>query len=244
MSKAKHLVLFLLVFLLFGCALPGVVVGPTQSIGGSGKPVTREFTLDNFDQVQVSNAFKADIRQGNSYSVVITVDDNLEQYLQVDKQGDRLRIGLKPGVSIPRGRLEAKVTMPELVGVDGSGAASVTISGFESGRALNAQVSGASSLRGDIMAGDLTADVSGASTLVLEGSGDNGNLDASGASTIDLSSFPLKDANVMASGASRVTVDARGRLNADASGASTIEYLDNPELGNIKTSGASNVRQR
>lgn len=244
MSRAKLLAPCLLVVLLFGCALPNVVVGPIQAIQGSGNPVTREFPLSDFDQVQISHAFKAEISQGDSYSVVVTVDDNLEQYLQVDKQGDRLSIGLKPGVNIPRGQLEAKVIMPDLAGVDGSGAARITISGFESDRALNAQISGASTLRGDIQAGDLTAHVSGASSLVLEGSGGNGKLDASGASTIDLSDFPLQDVDAQASGASRVTVNASGRLNADANGASTVEYLGNPELGNIQETGASHVKER
>jgi hypothetical protein len=47
-----------------------------------------------------------------------------------------------------------------------------------------------------------------------------------------------------ASGASTVTVHVTGRLNAHASGASRVEYLGDPRLGNIDTSGASSVRPR
>ena len=52
------------------------------------------------------------------------------------------------------------------------------------------------------------------------------------------------DANVEASGASEVTVNASGRLDADASGASDVYYLGSPILGRIDTSGASSVERK
>jgi len=49
------------------------------------------------------------------------------------------------------------------------------------------------------------------------------------------------DADVEASGASTVTVNASERLDANASGASHIKYLGNPSLGTVDTSGGSSV---
>jgi hypothetical protein len=49
---------------------------------------------------------------------------------------------------------------------------------------------------------------------------------------------------VGASGASTVTVNLSGRLDADASGSSDIYYLGNPELGSIDTSGTSSVQSK
>jgi hypothetical protein len=89
--------------------------------------------------------------------------------------------------------------------------------------------------------GDLSAEVSGASQLTLDGSGGDLTLDVSGASRADLSQFVVGDANVQASGASQVTVNVEGRLDADASGASRILYRGNPTLGRIESSGASRV---
>jgi hypothetical protein len=52
------------------------------------------------------------------------------------------------------------------------------------------------------------------------------------------------DANVEASGGSEVTVNAGGRLDADASGGSNIYYLGSPTLGNVETSSGREVRPK
>ncbi len=54
----------------------------------------------------------------------------------------------------------------------------------------------------------------------------------------------MDDADVEASGASTVTVNLSGTLDADASGASRVLYLGNPSLGRIDTSGASSITRR
>ena len=70
MSKYLLLpVVFLMVALLAGCAL--------VHITGSGNVVTQEEPLSGFDRVEISHAFHVDIRQGESYRVVVRVDDNL-----------------------------------------------------------------------------------------------------------------------------------------------------------------------
>ena len=53
--------------------------------------------------------------------------------------------------------------------------------------------------------------------------------------------FVVEDADVEVSGASRATVYVTGRLDVDASGASRVDYLGDPILGRIDTSGASSV---
>ena len=235
-----------LVVPLAGCTLPEMISRETISITGSGNIVTQEETFTGFDKVDVSHTFKVDISQGDTFSVIIRVGDNLIQYLEVVKQGSTLKIGLKPGrpYNIRKATMEAEITMPELTGLELSGASQGTITGFKSTKALDVDVSGASSLWGDIEAGDARFDVSGASQMTLSGSAEDVVIDASGASQVDLSAFPLADANVEASGASTVTVDPSGRLDADASGASTVYYLGSPTLGKIDTSGASSVKRK
>jgi hypothetical protein len=239
MSRPRTLVLLLAVALLAGCALV-----TETSISGSGNIVTQEETFTGFDKVEISHAFKADISEGDSYRVVVRIDDNLVRHLRVVKEGTTLKIGLKPGLRRPitRTTREAEVTLPSLSGLDLSGASHGTINRFSSLGALEVDVSGASHLLGNIEAGDARFDVSGASEVNLSGSAVDVHIKASGASTVKLADFPVVDATVDASGASQVTVNPNGRLDADASGASHIHYLGNPSLGTIETSGASTVK--
>jgi hypothetical protein len=232
---------FALILPLAGCC---AISFPALTMTGSGEVVTQEEDIADFDQVDVSHAFRVDVSQGEAFRVVVRVDDNLRRYLRVVKRGSTLMIGLEPGrlSTVRRATLEAEVTMPQLTGVALSGASHVAISGFESTSALDVEASGASELRGDIEAADARFHVSGASRVTLSGSAEDLIVEASGASRVDLSDFDVVDADIELSGASRATVSANGRLDARASGASELTYLGSPALGDIETSGASSVR--
>lgn len=246
----KKCILFPLIVLGLLVSACGVIPSPFDlirrqiSISGSGPLVTSEWAITGFDKVDVSNAFHVDISQGDSFRVVTRVHSNLVEYLDVVKQGNTLKIGLKAGYVISEGTLQAEVTMSELTGLDLSGASHGSITGFKSTRDVGVDVSGASSLEGDIEAGDARFDVSGASHVNLSGSAQDVTIDASGASEVDLADCPVADANVEASGASNVTVSPSGRLDVDASGASHVYYIGSPTLGRIDTSGASSVEGR
>jgi hypothetical protein len=105
-------------------------------------------------------------------------------------------------------------------------------------------VSGASEVTGELTAGDADLDASGASTIQLEGSGRNLAADASGASHMILAGFTVNNADINLSGASSGTVNLDGRLDAELSGASTLEYMGEPAMGDINTSGASTLSKK
>jgi hypothetical protein len=248
MKKCILFTLIVVVPLLSACAgIPGigdVVPVPGEEIRGSGNVVTQDFDLTGFDKVDVSHAFTVDTSQGDTFSVVVSIDDNLVEYLRVEKSGSTLKIGLAPNRDYASTHATAEVTMPELTRLELSGASHGTISGFTSTKALAVDLSGASSLHGDIEAGDARFEVSGASDVTLSGSGQDANIDASGASDVDLADFAVADANVEASGASTVTVNGSGTLNVDASSASAVYYLGNPTLGTIDTSSGASVERK
>ena len=233
--------------ILLGMLMAILLTGCGQSpITGSGNVVTQEEVISGFDKVEVSHAFKVNISQGETFSVVVRMDDNLFEYLDVVKQGSTLKIGLKTDrISRDDSTREAEVTMPDLTGLDLRGASQVTLTGFKSTNALNLDLSAASHLRGDIEAGDTQIDVSDASQVTLRGSaGDVTMDDVSGASTVDLADFPVTNANVTARDGSVITVNASGTLDVDARGASEVYYVGDPTLGEIETSDESSVEPK
>lgn len=237
MARRTFVLLLTAAILLAGCAdLPSFT-----AIRGSGNPVTQTFDFSNFDQLSLSHAFQTEVTASDRYSVEVTVDDNLVDRLRVEQRGDTVTIGLDPNAALSNATLRARVSMPRLTSLDASGASRVNLSGFRSSSDMRMDVSGASTVNGDLESGDLDADVSGASTLRLRGQGDSLRAVASGASTADLRDFAVTDANVEASGASRINVNASGRLDAEASGASSVRYSGSPTLGRIDQSGAGTV---
>jgi hypothetical protein len=228
---------FTTMLVLTGCS----ALAPVNVFEGSGDPVTQSFAFAGFDSLEIGNAFQAEITAADTYLVEVTVDGNLVEHLQVEQQGETVTIGLKPMTTAHNAEMRVRITLPALVSLEASGATSVNLTGFSADKQTDLRVSGASKVRGDMETGDLTVDVSGGSTVALSGKGKNLRVTASGASTADLRDFSVNDANVEASGASRIEVNAAGTLNAKASGASTVHYTGNPTLGRIDESGASSV---
>lgn len=247
-----------------GLLLAACAFGPLRVIVGSGNVVSQEMDLSDFERVNVGSAFQVEIRHDDGYRVTLEVDEKVLPYLRVVKEGNTLKIGLERGVTLTgNATLRGILSLPNLTGVEASGASSVDVSGFRSTADLTIHASGASEISGAIDGGnadfeasgaseiqlqstvqDASIEATGASKITLNGSGQNLTITASGASPVDLAEFPAKDAKIEASGASNVTVQLTGTLDAQASGASHVYYIGSPTLGKVKTSGASSISQR
>lgn len=238
MHKVRVLIPLIAIILLISCA--------QITITGSGNVITREEAITSFDKVDISHSFNVQIEQGENFRVLIRVDDNLVEHLNVVKQGSTLKIYLKPNraYNIINATMAAEITMPELVGLELSGSSDASISGFDSSNSLVVDLSGNSTLLGNIQAGDTRFDLSGNSSVTITGSAGDLTVDASGSSEADLTEFPAINANVEASGASTVIVNLSGRLDADASGSSNIYYLGDPTMGELDMSGSSTIQSR
>ncbi len=242
----------------------GLLIGCAGVLKGSGNLDTQEFNFSDFTRIEVGYAFEVEIVQSASYSVSITADDNLfDEYIRVSKDGETLKIRLKPALSYISTTLRARITIPDLYDLDLSGATHGTVKGFSSSHDFTLDLSGASSLdmsdmsAGDIkfdisgasrVTGDITADdaefeISGASTVRLQGSASDIDINASGASHAELANFTVNNADVNLSGASSGTVNLNGKLDVDLSGASNLRYIGEPTVGDIDISGGSTLNK-
>ncbi|MFC2072414.1 head GIN domain-containing protein [Chloroflexota bacterium] len=250
--------------LLSGCALTGPGNAVTE-----GNVVTEEKDFTDFTRVQVEGTFEVEIIRSDSFSIIISADESLFDYVEVSKVGETLRIYLNPRHTFTdftwqEKTLKAKITMPNLYGLQLLGATTATATGFKSSENFNLDVSGASSLdmddfeardvkfevsgasrvSGNITADDAEFEASGASSVVLEGSANDIILNLSGASKIDLIDLPLSYASINLSGASEATLNVKGRLDAVLSGASRLYFQGNPTMGDISVTGASTIKHK
>lgn len=227
-------ILFLLLLLVVaGCARFGPEAPSNRvSLAGSGHLVSREEPISGFDEVAATSAFAVTIRQAETHSVVVSVDDNLAPYLQVERVGSTLALGLKPGYAydIHAATMRVDVSMPALAEVHLDGASRATLVDFQFPQMLSADLSGAAALEGTIEAPVLDLDLNGSASVTLSGAGEQVRVDACGSSVVDLHDYRAQEATVVASCASTVILDAARQLAGQASGNARIYYLGAPSL--------------
>jgi hypothetical protein len=210
---------------------------------GNERTETLDFT--GFSSVEASSAFQVTITQSTSYSVKISASERIFDRIEVTQQGQTLKIDVKPGVFFGVFNNKAEITMPSLENFALSGASRGTADGFSSSNQFTAQISGASTLDlNNFNAGDINFEVTGASHLTGQGTASNLTSAVSGASTLDLTDLTVNNANIDLSGASHAIINLTGRLDAQASGASNLQYIGEPTLGTINTSGGSTVNKK
>ncbi|MFP4548739.1 MAG: head GIN domain-containing protein [Fidelibacterota bacterium] len=214
----------------------------SERVRGNGRSITFEENYQEFDELEFSNAIEAEIEYGDKYQIVVSIDENLEKYVKIEKYGSQLSFGLRSGVSYSNVNFKVHVTMPAVRKLDASGACELKVSGFKSKEDLTIDVSGATELDAFVNVGNLYLETSGASEIELIGSGKHLEIDGSGASDLDLSDFKVLTATVDMSGASELKINVLESLSVDLSGASEVKYYGNPQMKHISTSGASDIR--
>jgi len=255
----KTLVVILMATLLTSVLL----VGCGAVVTGSGNLETKTFDFSDFTKIEAQNGFQVELTQSSAYSIEITTDDNVQEYIEVTKSGDTLRIRLTGFRYYSSVTMEAKITMPDIYGINLSGGSQADIAGFSSSHDFSAALSGGSGLDGNIttadadfdlsggsrVAGNITADdtdfdLSGGSQVNLEGTADDLEINSSGGSQLDLEAFPVNNADVNISGGGRATVNVSGTLDVNLSGGSRVLYIGEPTLGDIDLSGDSTVSKK
>ncbi|HWA35779.1 MAG TPA: head GIN domain-containing protein [Cyclobacteriaceae bacterium] len=198
----------------------------------------RNYNLQDFDRLEMGDAFVVTVVQSSAFSITIRGDRRNLDALNVSKLGTTLRIAY-PNNAERDHETFITIGMPALRGAAFSGASSSTISGFK-GDAIDLVLTGASISQVSIESKRADINLSGASHLTVTGKGEVMNAKISGASELYAYNFAAGMVDADASGASKINVFATQTLKATASGASLIYYKGSPSVTS-SASGASTV---
>ena len=226
-----------LFFLALVTSLSVAFIRPTEDV--------KTFNVSSFDKVDMGSAFTINVLQGSQFSVKASGRSQDLDELEATVTGSTLKVRYKNtkwGWNNNRKQVRIDVTMPQLRGMDFSGACTATVRGFRNQGNVNLEVSGASTATIDLDADQLAVDFSGASTVNLNGKATRMDGDVSGATTLKAYNLQTKQVSLEVSGASGASVSATEKVNVQASGASSVRYRGGASVSS-NTSGASSVRR-
>jgi hypothetical protein len=193
--------------------------------------VEREFSVDEFDSVSVSQGINLNLVMGSAPSVTAVAEN--------DSDLDRLEIEVDEGVlEIRRGSW-----VSGLFSI-GKSHGSVTVNVVASELQAVASSSGANADLIDITCTDLQVDSSSGSRIEVSGSCDKVAIDASSGANVDSRDLLTTDAAVEASSGASIRVFARDSFSGDASSGSSISVYGNPEVAESETSSGASIDLR
>jgi hypothetical protein len=219
------------------------------TVRGDGAVITREKTVDPFETIQISGNASVYFHTGGDYRVVLTVDSNVEKYVDIFTKNNTLNIGIRHrGVFFPT-RYTVDVYAPAINGVSIAGAVHFEAADKIKAEAFSLKVSGAGSMKGPIECGNfsinisgsgeitseilcsyLSVNISGSGKILLTGSGADAKINISGSGIYDGRDFETQRGVITVAGSAKVYIWASEYLNANVSGSGTIKYRGVPKI--------------
>ncbi len=212
-------------------------------VKGSGKVIKEIRKVETFTSIDAGSAFDITVVKGDVQKLQIETDDNVISLIKTKVKNGELIITTKGNINNPT-KMEIKITMAKLKGIDLSGACTLSSdSRFES-PTMEIEQSGASSSKLKISCSNLKVELSGSSDASLVGYAASVNAEISGASSLKAYNLDVENADIDCSGAASAKIKVSKSISGEASGASSIYYKGNPTRVNISTSGVGSVSKK
>ncbi len=212
---------------------------------------TEQLNITDFKRLDIKGAFRFDVSKADTFAV--SVGQNWFHRTKVYKQGEILVV-YHPWYDVlgwftPWITPTVKITMPELLELNVSGANNGSAKGFTTTQDFRLKVHGASTLVTEFGAGNCDIDVAGASRIELAAVVKDVKFNVAGASRVS-GSLKAEKGQIHIAGASRIGLNgAIGEATIDVAGASRLDLAGfTARVASIKVVGASqcsiNVQDR
>lgn len=218
--------LVLIAALVSGC---GVTV-----VNGSGKSITQNRPVANFQVISLEGLGDISITQGGTESLVIEAEDNVMPLIKTEVKNGTLSIRFDQkdwkDVIRPTKPIKFALSVKTLNGVELSGAGNVLAPSLKT-TALTIKISGAGAVRFDkLEASDLSTSVSGLGNVELAGTVARQTVDLSGAGQYLAGDVAGRTAKITLSGGGNATVWAADTLDVTINGAGQVSYYASPKI--------------
>jgi len=206
-----------------------------------GPSIDQTRTVEAFKGLDVSNNIEVEFVQDSVKQLVVSAPQEALSEVITEVVDGKLKIYTESFfVNYP---IKVSIHNDSLTYIEGSGAARFKTQNIVNSPALTVKLSGASSADLDFnISGTSEFDLSGAAKADVNGNAGKTDIHASGASKFEGNEFKVFEAVADANGASKISIYATKRLDAEASGASDIDCEGNPTVVKRNESGGSSIR--
>jgi hypothetical protein len=214
-----------------------------KTVYGNNKVVTKERQVENFTGIRVSTGIDVYLKQGDSETVSVEADENIQEYILTEVRGGILNVYTEATIRDAE-RKRVYVTAKEISSIRTSSAGDVFGESTIKSDRLELSASSAGNIKLEVSANELKISISSSGDITLTGV--TGLLEADLSSAGDLNAYELnaREADVSASSAGDADISVSEKLTARASSAGDINYRGNPKNIDAHSSSAGGVHKR
>lgn len=200
--------------------------------------------LDKFTRIDVGQAIRVELTQGNKHEAVVEVDGAELSEVITDVRGSTLVIKMKSNNYNYRNvDVTVYLTLQDINRLEVSSAARVTSTNIIKVKELDIYVSSAGSATLAIQSENITVDVSSAGKLELKGNTSSQDISVSSAGNYKGSDLTSKAAEINVSSGGKAEVTVSDKIDASANSGGTIRYSGNPDKVFVESNSGGSVRK-
>lgn len=218
--------------------------GDEKTVKGNGKVVKKEREVSSFREIEIDGTFDVIISQGDKEKVVVETDENLQQYIEVEVNDNRLLLDNASCTKIKKvTKKKVYVTVKDLSKLLIDGVGNVEMSSLKT-KDLEIIVDGVGNSTLDFTCTNLDLESDGVGNVKLSGSADNAHMTCDGVGNMSAANLVVGVLNVENSSVGNVRVNATKEIKIYSSGVGSLTYSGGAEVKEIKSSGIGTVREK
>lgn len=222
-----------------------VLLSCSENLTSSDNITSETINVGVFNEIEVSSGLKVSLQKGDVQKVEVTANENLHKSIEVKVIENELKITKQSGVNFDsKANVTIVVTYTNLEGVDGTGNSNITFVKPFNGDKLEIELTGSSSLSGEIITRKLDADLAGTSLIDIIGSASEYELDLNGGSIAKSFSFVAENFDGDFNGGSNAELTINKNIELEATGGSQLNYKGNATILEQKLTGGSTINKK
>jgi len=234
----KNIFLLSLMAVLFSCN-----VNMNKRIKGNGNVTTEKRDVDSFKKIKVRGGINVELVPGNTSSVTVEADENLQKYIVVKNEDGWLVVRTRDNVNIKSNnpiKVSVSADMINTINIAGSG--NVYSKGkFTGGEKLEIDVAGSGDVDMNVNTPRIIVDIAGSGNVKLAGETKDARINIAGSGNYEAADLLTETTDIDIAGSGDARVHADIKLKADVFGSGNIYYRGKANVSSNST-GSGKVK--
>jgi hypothetical protein len=239
--------------------LLGLLASPTTAVGllalaslpacdfgeieGNGKRTDELRETEPFGRLRSASDLDIEVVQGDETSVVVSIDENLQEHVKVQASGDILYIETPDNLREMVGGPHVLITVPELYAAKLAGSGHFRAELYQPDEPFDLFLTGSGSMSFEGATAVVGAYLSGSGDIRLEGETSEVELILSGSGTIAARSLSAAVGSIELSGSGDISATVEDSVSVALSGSGDVDLYGGASLDGYTKSGSGDVDQ-